>query len=502
LPAHRPRTPSIRDPKALVLQTSPGLNAFSVIGFVGMVQFPLVLMLAMLSPFFFHDYWTCVPELDACSRCHHTPFPIIPLSLSGVIGDDPLLQKAVFGSFALAFFVYFSVNAILVPITSVTLRQLLLSLTTLAMFYGCVYVYPLRNGCDQTLFNIATHLGFLLLTIGSAVITFNLSFSPSTKKPSKRFLASTKRSRAFFTAFTWKLCLASIGTSAVGCAPSIKVSFVGQLGFLLAEVVMCWLFTSWGVAQMQFNIDENPSMPAAHFKIVQWAEIGIYAYAVVANAHAVPAWLADPLNWSTSSNALYFCVTGLYMLFERLLFTVVLEMNSVLLLLPDRAYMLKRMYERGFTRIMIFYMLSSTLNRPNQPFLEYLYTMACIASFSALISFHAILLVDTTAHRRLGEHVGVPLAAFTVGNLIVHGLPCVMAVYFPPQALAWHHGLCTAIAQGLWGACSTGFTFKLDDIYSPAKKEQWHALWMVAQVVNCSASIWWPLLLGGGVAVA
>jgi hypothetical protein len=180
----------------------------------------------------------------------------------------------------------------------------------------------------------------------------------------------------------------------------------------------------------------------------------------------------------------YFAVTGFYMLCERILFTIVLEDVRVLALLPHRSYMLKRMYERGYTRLMIFWMLSTTLNRPNSALLEYLYTVACIASFASLSSFHLILPVDPTAHHRLATHVGIPLPAFSVGNVVVHGLPCVLAVLCPPQAIEWHHGLAACAVQVFWGLCATGGTFLLDDIYSPADKGTWHGLWVVALITN------------------
>jgi len=180
----------------------------------------------------------------------------------------------------------------------------------------------------------------------------------------------------------------------------------------------------------------------------------------------------------------YFCVAGLYMFCERVLFTLVLESDAVLQRLPPRSYMLKRMYERGFTRIMIFHLLSNTLNRGNSVVLEYLYSMACIATFAAFLSFHAVLLVDSGAHRRLGQHVGVELLPFTLGNLLVHGVPCVWTVVFPPQRLAWYHGVSTMLAQGLWGLLVTGGSYKLDDIYAPNAPNIWRTLWFVAQICN------------------
>jgi len=124
---------------------------------------------------------------------------------------------------------------------------------------------------------------------------------PPTTRLSKKSLNQTQKLQSFFTAFTKYLCVASTATSAVG-----TVFFVGQVGFLLSEIVMMWLFTSWGAIQLQINVGEttmskSKAMPNAHFRLLQLLEIAVYAVAVVTNAHSVGPWLKNPLDFATSS---------------------------------------------------------------------------------------------------------------------------------------------------------------------------------------------------------
>jgi len=122
----------------------------SVFGFVLMVQFPFVLTAVMASPFFRgHKQWVCAPSDTVCSGCHHTSFPIIPISLSGVIGDTEELQMITFGSFALAFLAYFTINTLITPISVNTLKQFTLTTVVCGCFYSCLFTFPLRRGCEQ-----------------------------------------------------------------------------------------------------------------------------------------------------------------------------------------------------------------------------------------------------------------------------------------------------------------------------------------------------------------
>ena len=123
--------------------------------------------------------------------------------------------------------------------------------------------------------------------------------------------------------------------------------------------------------------------------------------------------------------------------------------------------------------------------------LEPIWSAACVSSWAALISFHAVLLVDSQAHARLAAHVGVPLPAFSAGNLVVHAVPCIASYLFPPSAVPLISGVTALAAQLTWGVCythgSANGLFILDDVYATCPRKVWHTLWAVAAVTNIVA---------------
>ena len=253
----------------------------------------------MLSPFYFHSSsssssflstlssWNCDATLDVCSRCHHTAYPIVPLSLSGIVADDDLLQSLVFSTFVLAFSVYFLINALLVPLSSAVAKQFCSTAATMFSFYCCIFVFPLRNGCEQTVFHVISHLTFLLLSIAFAAVLFSCPFT--SKPPRKTAGATAARMQAAFTATLLKLCVAATLTSALG-----TVFWAGQIGFLFCEVLMCFMFSFWGALQLSINVDENPSLSEFRAKVAKWAEIAAYFALFALNVGSVSGWLGGP----------------------------------------------------------------------------------------------------------------------------------------------------------------------------------------------------------------
>lgn len=207
------------------------------------------------------------------------------------------------------------------------------------------------------------------------------------------------------------------------------------------------------------------------------AELATYLLTFLSTAspsvHLYPSW------------SRFFFFTSLYMFLERIILTHLGQHPPILNLLPSTAPQLIRMYRFGFTRIIIFWMIASSLHRP---MLEPLWAAASVSSWAALTSFHAVLLVDSKAHARLAAHVGVPLPAFSAGNLIVHAMPCLASYLFPPSSVPLISGVVAMAAQCTWGVCYTHGTpkglFVLDDIYAECPAKVWHALWVVAAITN------------------
>lgn len=227
-------------------------------------------------------------------------------------------------------------------------------------------------------------------------------------------------------------------------------------------------------------------MGIKQFSWLQTVELVVYV-AVFATTFS-PSFLSiiiEDYPVVAGSWSLLLSLVSFYMVCERLVLEHILESSSILSLLPSPMYQMKSMYANGFTRIVIFWQIASSLNRP---VLEAIYAMAAVSSWAALISFHVVLLVDQGAHKRLADHVGSPLVAFSLGNLIVHGFPCLVAVYYPPQFLNIYSGIGAAAAQITWGLAQTignkSGLFVLDEVYAPCPKKTWWSLWIVALVVN------------------
>ena len=78
----------------------------------------------------------------------------------------------------------------------------------------------------------------------------------------------------------------------------------------------------------------------------------------------------------------------------------------------------------------------------------------------------------------------MPLDSFTVGNLIVHGFPCLIAIMSPPVRLAWPHGVMCNASHILWGWYWTGGTFLLDQVYAPLPPAVRRGMWVFAVLIE------------------
>jgi hypothetical protein len=170
----------------------------------------------------------------------------------------------------------------------------------------------------------------------------------------------------------------------------------------------------------------------------------------------------------------------LYLLAERLV-GIGLTHPRVVSRLPPRTPQLKRMFEYGYTRLTIFWFVAALTKRPA---LEDVFATACCSAWGVILSFHATLLADSGSHRRLAEHCGFPLPLFSALNLLVHGMPCVVGLLWPPLRMHWWHGAASVAVHLSWGLVYTGGTFMLDEIYVPLRPAVWRFLWAVSITVE------------------
>ena len=217
----------------------------------------------------------------------------------------------------------------------------------------------------------------------------------------------------------------------------------------------------------------------------QYIELCVLLYVCVPSA---TLWLSDPRPLTERTGWVHFAfITTSYLLVERIVLGILMERQTLLSLLPPRMYQCKLMYERGFTRVTIFFYLASATHR--QAF-EDVYAAATVAVWSSLVVFNAVLLFDSSAHHRLAAHVGLPFVPFSVMNLIVHGLPCVLAALFPPARLSLFHGVMCVAVHLIWGWCWTGGTFLLDNVYAPLAPDVWRGMWAFALAFELLLPCW------------
>jgi hypothetical protein len=171
-------------------------------------------------------------------------------------------------------------------------------LLCLATFFCCIYSFPLRIGCSQSYFNVATHLSFLLISFVLAGYSFCVPFSP--KKLSKKAAKESDEIKTRMSKYMIQLNAAGALVSAVGL-----FHWIGQFLFLVVEVLITFVFVGWEFSQVKINLEAAKGLPLWSARLIKWGELAVYAACVGWNAGSVGVWLEDPFSWSSGSWDLY-----------------------------------------------------------------------------------------------------------------------------------------------------------------------------------------------------
>ena len=97
---------------------------------------------------------------------------------------------------------------------------------------------------------------------------------------------------------------------------------------------------------------------------------------------------------------------------------------------------------------------------------------ACLSVF-VCVTFHAVLLVDATAHARFRAHHGRSPFVFHAGNLALHGLPAALALAHPPPDLRPVHVCAAHLVFVAWVSWVSRGTMLLDAVYVPLPPGAW-----------------------------
>mmetsp|Transcript_20608 Transcript_20608/g.38422 ORF Transcript_20608/g.38422 Transcript_20608/m.38422 type:complete len:241 (+) Transcript_20608:26-748(+) len=208
----------------------PDSSRLLVLSILFILQFPIVFLYLIAHPLIFYGSFKCFDSDAACSGCHASPMGWVPLSLSGVIADNISLQATLILSLIL-FFLSFEFS------TSTSPKY---SFTAVFSMFLCLFVFPIRYGCEQTYFNVCTHLTCLCLTLGFSCLTFRT------------------RKHHFDSAFTDAFFLNSALAVASSTA-SIIWTEEERFGWIFVgtEVGMVLIATAWAILKVAASDMEN-----------------------------------------------------------------------------------------------------------------------------------------------------------------------------------------------------------------------------------------------------
>lgn len=120
-----------------------------------------------------------------------------------------------------------------------------------------------------------------------------------------------------------------------------------------------------------------------------------------------------------------------------------------------------------------------------------LWSVACNLSFGSTISFSLLPFFDETAYQRQISKLGISVSVFYIGHVILHILPCVFIMYYPPQSVSLVHVWVAHIIKLLWAYCIQRSIF-LDQVYVPLQTHVWYKMWALSFVCHYIPFVYFP----------
>ena len=128
-----------------------------------------------------------------------------------------------------------------------------------------------------------------------------------------------------------------------------------------------------------------------------------------------------------------------------------------------------------YTNWNIVLCLAALIYRPLVPY-------AFINSCAIFTSFHAAMIVEPLAYRKLLRWNNVDPMVFWIGDFVVHGLPLGFYFYLK-EPMRIDQGLSTLCLHLTWAFASYGSIF-LDNAYIKASRNVWISLWLVTAATH------------------
>ena len=86
---------------------------------------------------------------------------------------------------------------------------------------------------------------------------------------------------------------------------------------------------------------------------------------------------------------------------------------------------------------------------------------ACL-TWAVLSSFTLVRVLDPTAYRRMARKRGWSMCTFHVGNVVLHVLPALATLCWPPRRVGWE---CVPVAAAVYSAWLAKYASHLDALY-------------------------------------
>lgn len=111
--------------------------------------------------------------------------------------------------------------------------------------------------------------------------------------------------------------------------------------------------------------------------------------------------------------------------------------------------------------------------------------------WGVLVSFTCARAVDRTAYVRMARSNGWSMPLFHAGNIVLHVLPALATMWWPPARMGGVDALCAAVSHGMWFAAMGG-TSGMSRMYVPLTHSQWYALTLSMWSAMAAASVMLP----------
>lgn len=94
-----------------------------------------------------------------------------------------------------------------------------------------------------------------------------------------------------------------------------------------------------------------------------------------------------------------------------------------------------------------------------------LYSIVTCWTYTIFFTFHGGYIYDNSAFVKIRKKININFLEFHSGNFILHIIPLLYVMYYPPQILNYYHSIIALLLKYNWIYISTHGTMDLSSIY-------------------------------------